>query len=832
MIITPDPIFFERIIRGSGPKRKLINISNGGADDWETTVTSISKPDWLEVEDVVVGQSMLIPGRQRISVIVNVDSNHQFFPMDQSLEEELQIVFDDETDLAIPITIQEVIAEKVDYPGVFAMDFGTTNTCFAYKNKFDPTVDPAKASQPANSSKEIPSLVFFKDVSLGDQAKYSIGTDAAHDIKEFSWQTYAYFLSIKRMLGSGKEVFVLDGDAGRTSVHRQQWPVSRIAGFIIKEVLSRAEDQLGAQIQRVVATYPTLYSKHKCESLLGAYKEAFELMGREWNDDRVTLVMDEANAAAFNYIYGELLEVFKGFAAKEQRTCLLSYDFGGGTVDVAFLDVLMTRDDRGRIKVSTDLRGITGDLFFGGDNVTLASFEMLKSEVVRLIAEERHVDPAEEAAAADADGAAKPFAETDWDDLFKPTDDDMDADEAAREAAAKAEAEKLAAEKEAEPSEVKNLESSDEYQEAIETVYQHRTALKISVEEGISLREAVDRVAAQNDTRALDNVELENLQSAMELIVPTRWANYENVAPHKEDAAKKVFYELWHEADQMKIRLSSRGGEQRFEGLLKRVAEYADVDPKIFNDNLTVHYNQLERKIRPGVEQTIRQTHALYTRGVGERDDGLRETPLKVLLAGNSSKLPLVKSAFCEIFEIGEDKLVFQADRLKTAVAQGACEDESLRRDLGEQGLIQWETVGAVDRLPFSIGLYSPDLKGLSQYEDGFIPVFKRGTSPSEAEGTFVASHEEHFLVHSKMERLALYADYCDGKSPAYLGMFNFEGPIAPDHGAEDGPFQVTMELTTNRGVALRLPSTDTVFNFEVIDETVDAQVNPFSGVH
>ena len=66
-----------------------------------------------------------------------------------------------------------------------------------------------------------------------------------------------------------------------------------------------------------MATYPTLYSKHKCDSLLGAYKEAFSLMGREWNDDRVKLVMDEANAAAFNYIYGDLLEVFKGFAARD-----------------------------------------------------------------------------------------------------------------------------------------------------------------------------------------------------------------------------------------------------------------------------------------------------------------------------------------------------------------------------------------------------------------------------------------------------------------------------------------------------------------------------------
>jgi molecular chaperone DnaK (HSP70) len=829
MIITPDPIFFERIIRGTGPKRKLINISNGSSEDWETKVTSIKKPDWIELEDLIEGHDILVPGRQRVGIIVNLDSSHQFFPMAQSLEEEVEITFEDETELAIPITIQEVIAEKVDYPGVFAMDFGTTNTCYAHKNKFDPTTDPAKASQPANSSIEIPSQIFFKDVSLGDQAKYSIGTDAAHDIREFSWQTYSYFLSIKRMLGSEKDVFVLDGDAGRTSAHRQQWSVSRIAGFIIKEILLRAEDQLGAQIQRVVATYPTLYSKQKCVALLAAYKEAFELMGREWNDDRVKLDLDEANAAAFNYIYGELLEVFKGFAAKEQRTCLISYDFGGGTVDVAFLDVTMTRDDRGRIKISTDLRGITGDLYFGGDNITLASFEMLKSDVVRLIAEERHVDATDVVEEVEVK-SDDPFG--DFGNIFDGGDDDLSADELAAKEKEKKDAEAAEQEQDEEPAEVQNREDPEEYQEAIEVVYKHREGLKISVQEGISLREALDRIADKAGDRKLDNTELTQLQDCMEMIIPTRWASYENVAPEKEDAAKKVFYELWHEADQMKIRLSSRGGEQRFEGLLKRVGEYANVEPKIFNDNLTIHYNQLERKVRPAVEKTIRQTHALYTKGVAERDDGLRDVPLKVLLAGNSSKLPLVRSMFCDVFEIGDDKLVFQADRLKTAVAQGACEKESLRRDLGEGGLIQWETVGAVDRLPFSIGLFSPDLKGLSQYQDGFIPIFTRGTSPGEDEATFVATHEEHFLVHSKMERLALYADYRDGKAPLYMGMFNFDGQIAPDHGEEDGPFQVTMELKTNRGVELRVPSTDTVFNFQVIDELVDPELNPFSGVH
>ena len=832
MNILPEPIFYGRIIRGSGPKRKLVHLENKGGDVWETTVKNVSKPEWIEMEDLPIGKGVSIKGRERIGVIVNVDSDHQFFPMAQSLDEHVKVSFEDGVELKIPITLEEVMAEKIDYPGVFAMDFGTSNTCFASKNRFDPTVDPAKANAPAESSTEIPSQIFFKDVSLGDQAKYTIGTDAAHDIKEYSWQTYAYFLSVKRMLGSGKDVFVLDPDAGHSPGHRQQFPIDRIAGFIIKEIISRAEDKLGAQIQRLVATYPTLYSRKRCDALMGAYKQAFELMGRDWNDERVKLVLDEANAAAFNYIYGDLLADFRAFAATSKRTPLISYDFGGGTVDVAFLDVMMTRDERGKIKVQTDLRGITGDLHFGGDNITLAAFEMLKLEVVKAIAEARHQEPEPEESAAEAAAESSPFGNLD--DLFATKDDDeLDAEAAAaREKEEARKAKEAAALEDTPAKDVVPPSDQEAYQEAIEAIYGQLKAITIAAQEGISLADAMKQVAESDGERVPDSAEVSQLERQIELVLPTAWSRYENVDPEKEGAAKKIFYELWHEADQMKIKLSSRGGEQRFEGLLQKIADYSTVESKVFNEGLALTYGQLERRINAAVRETVQKSYDLYRNAIDERDDGLKDEQAIILLAGNSSKLPLVKELFCEIFETSDRNLVFQADRLKTAVAQGACEAEGIQRDFGSQGLIQWEMVGSVDRLPYSIGLFSPDLIGTTQFDTGFIPIFARGTSPGEEAAVFNATHEEHFLVHDKMERLALYANYHDGTSPQYLGLFDFKGPAAPNHSADDGDFTVTLELLADRDVRLRVPSTDATFSMEPIDERVDPALNPFSGEH
>ena len=112
MSILPEPIFFRRIVRNSGPKRKLVHLENKTGEDWESTVTEVAKPEWIDVEKLL-GESLLIPGHERVPIVVNVDSNHQFFPMGQVLDDRVEITFEDSTVLHIPITIQEAAFRRV-----------------------------------------------------------------------------------------------------------------------------------------------------------------------------------------------------------------------------------------------------------------------------------------------------------------------------------------------------------------------------------------------------------------------------------------------------------------------------------------------------------------------------------------------------------------------------------------------------------------------------------------------------------------------------------------------------------------------------------------------
>ena len=50
---------------------------------------------------------------------------------------------------------------------------------------------------------------------------------------------------------------------------------------------------------------------------------------------------------------------------------LVSYDFGGGTIDVSVADIDLEHDNAGRITIDAVARGLTGDAYFGGDNITL-----------------------------------------------------------------------------------------------------------------------------------------------------------------------------------------------------------------------------------------------------------------------------------------------------------------------------------------------------------------------------------------------------------------------------------------------------------------------------
>jgi hypothetical protein len=225
----------------------------------------------------------------------------------------------------------------------------------------------------------------------------------------------------------------------------------------------------------------------------------------------------------------------------------------------------------------------------------------------------------------------------------------------------------------------------------------------------------------------------------------------------------------------------------------------------------------------------------LNTTSAGRRPRARRARPrLTVLLTGNSSILPLVRRTFAEVFRGVDHELVWDERTRKTSVVQGAVEESLLRAEFGnEGGGIHYSSVDFLDRLPFSIGLYSRFV--------GFRPLFARGSVEGDA---VLVDSRENELVKRDIDELSLYAEYHDGAPVRYLGSFDFRrgGRPAGDEDLEVLPqpeqdargrpvFQVLFRLRRDWEVELVNPEAALVHRLTVDPVQVDPREDPFSGV-
>jgi predicted nucleic acid-binding Zn-ribbon protein len=855
--------------KNAGAKRKLITITNSDEEDFEATIADVEKPEWIDLEKIQPGATLKLKKGRRTPIIVNINTNHTFFRKGESEDAEVKITFDDERELKVGVTIQEII-DRVDiFRGVFAMDFGTSNTCYAWKGKGE-AMDADAAFKPAESSDQIPTLIFFKDVASCEHPKAVIGNEARHDIKEFGSQTYSYFMSIKRLLGENQKFIVLDQFAGSDSSHRQEWDEEQIASFIVREVLKRAEVQVGGKITQVVATFPILYSQERKGALRSVFSTSLSSMDVEVNEDSVIIDLDETNAAAFNYIYGPMLDEFRRFQSTKKEVMLLSFDFGGGTIDISLIDVVIRLEDNVKIVIETAVKGLTGELYYGGDNVTLETGAILKRRLA-LKAAEVHKGDAEEAEAGKEETEEDLWGSDDEkeEDVWASSDDE--AKEAATETVDEEE------EEDPETMDIINLEDEDVFQGALELLNRESEIVQASIERGqsiIATVEAKERDEGNYMGPEQSKRRAREIEEAVETLIPTRFGIYEDEDPMKSDLARKLFMELWHEADTIKIRVSnSQSGEEKVASILKKIAKYTSVDPIRFNE-VSLKLDELNAAINGKIEQVVDKAAALYqstkaaqTGGIVFGDDVDEDhKELKILMAGNSSNLAVVREKLMEKFNLDAGNLIFNRGSLKTSVASGACEEYSLKKDFGDSGLISYRSTGFLDRVPYSIGFYHPEFQRLG-FPTGFCPVFPRGT---EVGAEVTVTSADNFLIHDKLKELPIFADYLDGASPLALGYFNltkegkpletaapaetpapaetssetpdeekpkdpFVDDIEPDDEPapeDDGSYKLNFHLLPDRSLKVDVISKSQTYEMTVTARKVKPEDNPFSGVH
>ncbi len=838
MRLMADPVFFQTVKINTGAKRSLINITNEEDKDLELTIKDMEKPDWLDVEGVYPGMKLTLPRKKRSPVVVNINTTHKYFPKNPVRDEKIKFTFDNDEVLSISITIPEVITVVPPFRGVFAVDFGTTNSCYAFRGG---DAKATKGLQKAKSSSEIPSLIYFRDVSDPVAPNYAIGNDAKFEVKENSGAVYSYMISVKRMLGQDRTMVMMDKLAGTKPGHQQEWHVKDIASFVIRDLIDRAEAELDQKIFSCVATFPPMFSRDRKDAIRGAFKAAFSARGVELKDEDLSTDMDEANSGAFNYVYTALLDEFRKYATLTEKDYeLLSYDFGGGTIDISLVAVRITRDpSTSRLKISTELKGLSGDAYMGGDNVTLETFKILKLRSALALAE-RRIKEIEERKAREANSKKKSGDDI-WAQLAAGDKKKGEEDWFVESGPKKDEKKEVVVEDvDPELESIVNRENATVYEAAIQTIIAEKHVIMHAVDNGQDIALAVQ----QNEKGPRDVVERRTkmLEGAIETVIPTKFSLYQDKDPYKEDIARKLFYELWNEADTLKVRVSQAEGRPCLvESVLRKVAKYGAVDPVCFNE-IPLQLDHLDKRIDPRVTETVMKAFRLYQnsrktakRGisVGDRGGSTEEKNLRILLFGNSSNLPIVKRKFLDVFKCDPTSVIFEKATAKTSVAAGACEEYGLRKAFGKGGLISYEPVGFLDRLPFAIGVYHPDLK-LVGFETGFWPLFDRGA----AIGTkVVVSEKTNFLIHADLDVLNIFVDHKDGAVPMQVGYVDCRNSVgtapqdpnaAPD--TTGAAFRIQLELLPTREIVATNLQTGAQYGLVIDKMPLKAEDNPFSG--
>ena len=337
---------------------------------------------------------------------IYVQPGHPSFPKDKDITAEIKLQARTPSGrrmLTIPVYLHDVQPIR-EFEGVFAIDFGTTSTCCAYIEHADGsgTVKTIQFTEdgwpPAFDS--VGSMLYFADHSNPGAPDYEIGTSALQAWRGSGGEEddagqaaaagqgvaddaplSAFKYSVKRYLGTKKKTYVLNNLAN-PGAKPAFYEYEQLCALVIQKVLAKAEEKLGRRIKSLVATFPTTFTTAQVEAL----QRVFAGLGFE--DDSLCLAYDEANSATLAYFYEELRNnpIHTLRAIFTPPSYILTFDFGGGTLDIAVIQ-LDIREEGARHEVQTQILGVAGARYFGGDNISLHTFKILKAKLALHVAD-------------------------------------------------------------------------------------------------------------------------------------------------------------------------------------------------------------------------------------------------------------------------------------------------------------------------------------------------------------------------------------------------------------------------------------------------------------
>ena len=398
-------LVFDRIFRRTGTVRRTCLFHNPLEQELDVEVEyGFPEHSWLQVvptrgeakDGVAPGlegeRLRLPPGESRVHVLLDTDSSN--FPYDRFLGRVYFRAVDEEQVVGehwLEVNFEQ-IEDLSDFEGYAAIDLGTSNSTISlYHLREDAVSGSPWSPQLGASGADVPSAVYIRDFSRFRsfaEGSYQVGQEA---LRDYHWgpaqDPRSLQLGSKRLVGCSR-VLVADrhGSGGYVSPLDLLYAMGR---FI--RTHAQSHERVNARLKRVMVTFPPTWDHQQVKR----WKEVFHRLG--YSEDELDLSLDEASAAGLFHIYQwirdedsrnrliqDLLPSWQEIEDKHGKgnrytLRLLSFDFGGGTTDLAFIESQLTfRSENIQLRIA--LRG-SDSLPTGGDQVTLAVFRILKRKL-------------------------------------------------------------------------------------------------------------------------------------------------------------------------------------------------------------------------------------------------------------------------------------------------------------------------------------------------------------------------------------------------------------------------------------------------------------------
>jgi molecular chaperone DnaK len=233
---------------------------------------------------------------------------------------------------------------KIDY----GIDLGTTNSAISRMENGEAVIK--KTDQQKDTMASCISFNKKRSIRVGDTAYNGLKSDKLSNMRDPEEKKTNAFIEFKRTMGSDKSYF---------SEHMaKEYSSEELSSEILKTLKSFVKDE---SIQSAVVTVPAKFTSNQKDATL----RAASIAGFSHCE-----LLQEPIAAAMAY----------GLTSIDTDGYLLVFDFGGGTFDVALLDVT-----EGIMKVIDT----EGDNYLGGKNIDLAIVDEI---IIPYMAETNSID--------------------------------------------------------------------------------------------------------------------------------------------------------------------------------------------------------------------------------------------------------------------------------------------------------------------------------------------------------------------------------------------------------------------------------------------------------